>query len=181
MECTRRTLSGLLVPTHSYATQVLWTGNRGTGTSGYRAYDRAHEIRAAGKPPLFCSSDPAFRGDRSRYNPEELLVAALSSCHMLSYLHLAADNGVVVLDYRDDARGTMVETSNGGGKFSDVTLHPIVTARGPVDERLVESLHHRAHDLCFVASSVAFPVRCEPTLVVAPPEPVGSTPQADGA
>src|ERR1051325_5868725 len=147
---------------HSYSTQIVWTGNRGSGTSSYRAYDRAHEIRSPGKPPLFCSSDPKFLGDRGRYNPEELLVAALSGCHMLWYLHLAADNGIVVVDYRDDASGTMFETQGGGGKFSEVTLRPVVTAMAPVDAVLAEALHHRAHDLCYIASSVAFPVGCEP-------------------
>lgn len=166
---------------HSYSTQVVWTGNRGSGTSSYRAYDRAHEIRSPGKPPLFCSSDPKFLGDRGRYNPEELLVAALSSCHMLWYLHLAADNGIVVIDYRDDASGTMFETSDGGGRFSEVTLRPVVTAIGPVDAALAESLHHRAHDLCYIASSVAFPVGCEPELIVRPADAPVPTAQADGA
>jgi len=166
--------------THSYVTHVVWTGNRGSGTSAYRDYDRAHEIRAAGKPTLLCSADPTFRGDRERYNPEELLVASLSSCHMLWYLHLAADNGIVVVDYRDDATGTMVETPDGGGKFTDVTLHPVVTVRGTVDEQLADRLHHRAHELCYVASSVAFPVGCEPKLVLSAEATVAS-PQADGA
>ncbi len=165
---------------HSYLTQVVWTGNRGSGTSAYRAYDRAHEIRSPGKPTLMCSSEPAFLGDRGRYNPEELLVASLSACHMLWYLHLAADNGIVVVDYRDDATGTMAETPDGGGKFTEVTLHPVVTARGPVYERLVALLHHRAHDLCYIASSVAFPVGCEPKLVLAA-ETLTASPQADGA
>ncbi len=151
--------------THSYLTQIVWTGNRGSGTSSYRAYDRAHEIRSAGKPPLLCSSEPSFLGDRSRYNPEELLVASLSACHMLWYLHLAADNGIVVVDYRDDATGTMVETRDGGGKFTEVTLHPVVTLQGSTDEDLAARLHHRAHELCYIASSVAFPVGCEPRFV----------------
>jgi len=127
-----------------------------------------------------CSSEPAFLGDRGRYNPEELLVASLSACHMLWYLHLAADNGIVVVDYRDDATGTMVETPDGAGKFTEVTLHPVVTARGPVDDRLAASLHERAHDLCYIASSVAFPVGCEPKLVLAA-ETLTASPQADGA
>jgi organic hydroperoxide reductase OsmC/OhrA len=172
----------LTVPTtHSYSTDVVWTGNRGSGTSSYRAYDRAHEIRSPGKAALFCSSDPKFLGDRGLYNPEELLVASLSSCHMLWYLHLAADNGIVVVDYRDAATGTMVETADGGGKFAEVTLHPTVTARAPVDEALAARLHDRAHDLCFIANSVAFPVGCEPRLVVISADATPPTPQADGA
>jgi organic hydroperoxide reductase OsmC/OhrA len=168
--------------THSYLTQIVWTGNRGTGTSAYRAYDRAHEIRSTGKPPLLCSSEPAFLGDRSRYNPEELLVASLSACHMLWYLHLAADNGIVVVDYRDDATGTMVETRDGGGKFTEVTLHPVVTVQGRVDAELVARLHDRAHELCYIAGSVAFPVSCDPRLVAsAETTPSAPVPQADGA
>jgi organic hydroperoxide reductase OsmC/OhrA len=166
--------------THSYLTQVVWTGNRGSGTNSYRAYDRAHEIRSAGKPALLCSSEPAFLGDRARYNPEELLVASLSACHMLWYLHLAADSGIVVVDYRDDATGTMIEERDGGGKFAEVTLHPVVTAKAPVDEDLARRLHERAHDLCYIASSVAFPVACEPRLVVRS-DAVVTTSQADGA
>lgn len=181
MYCTVPFDSPIVPTTHSYSTNVVWTGNRGTGTSSYRAYDRGHEIRAAGKPPLFCSADPKFLGDRARYNPEELLVAALSSCHMLWYLHLAADNGIVVTDYRDDANGVMVETAGGGGRFTEVTLRPIVTAREPVDRALAERLHERAHHLCYIASSVSFPVGCRPTLVVVPAEQTASTPQADGA
>ena len=166
--------------THSYSMQVVWTGNRGSGTSTYRAYDRAHEIRSPGKPALMCSSEPTFLGDRARYNPEELLVAALSGCHMLWYLHLAADNGIVVVDYRDDATGTMVEARDGGGKFTEVTLNPVVTARAPVDEQLAARLHDRAHELCYIASSVVFPVGCKPKLVVESDTVVASA-QADGA
>src|SRR6476661_292670 len=102
---------------HTYEIDLTWTGNRGTGTSAYRAYDRTHEIGAPGKPALPGSSDPAFRGDGTRYNPEEFLVAALSACHMLAYLHLCADAGVVVTGYVDRARGVMTETESGGGHF----------------------------------------------------------------
>ena len=109
---------------HHYATTVRWTGNLGTGTSAYRAYSRDHEIRSPGKPAIPASSDPAFHGDASRYNPEELLVASLSTCHMLWYLHLCAVNKVVVLDYEDQAGGIMEETDDGGGRFLQVTLRP---------------------------------------------------------
>lgn len=150
---------------HSYAARVVWTGNRGTGTSDYRAYARDHEIRVAGKPPLPGSSDPAFRGDPARYNPEELLVASLSACHMLWFLHLCSDAGLIVTAYEDDASGTMVQDDDGGGRFREVVLRPRVTVeRG--DPRLLSSLHERAHALCFIARSVHFPVRCEPAPVV---------------
>src|SRR5205814_6337653 len=106
---------------------------RGTGTSGYREYDRAHEISSPGKPPIVGSSDPSFRGDATRYNPEELLVASLSTCHMLWYLHLAADAGIAVTAYADDARGTMLEADDGSGRFARVVLRPTVTVTPPVD------------------------------------------------
>lgn len=111
---------------HRYEIHVVWTGNLGQGTSAYRSYQRNHEVSAAGKPVVLASSDPAFRGDPARYNPEELLVASLSACHMLSYLHVCAVNGVVVVDYADDAFGLMEETADGGGFFTEVTLRPAV-------------------------------------------------------
>ncbi len=149
---------------HCYTVQVRWTGNLGRGTVGYGAYARAHEISVTGKPVIPGSSDPAFRGDPSRYNPEELLVASLSACHMLWYLHLCADAGVVVTDYADAASGTMVETPDGGGRFTAVVLRPDVTISRGGDAVLAERLHERAHRLCFIASSVNFPVRCEPRI-----------------
>jgi len=146
---------------HRYIVQLAWTGNKGDGTSSYRSYERSHVIAVPGKPPIPGSSDPAFRGDRTRYNPEELLVASLSSCHMLWYLHLCADAGIVVTQYSDEALGTMVETPDGGGRFAEVLLRPaVMIALGGDAERAMQ-LHHRAHELCFIASSVNFPVRCE--------------------
>jgi organic hydroperoxide reductase OsmC/OhrA len=143
---------------HQYAVSVTWTGNDGAGTQTYRSYRRDHEIRAAGKPPLAASSDPVFRGDPSRYNPEELLVAALSGCHMLAYLHLCAINGIVVLEYRDEAGGTMQEESDGGGAFVRAVLKPRVTIARGADRDKALALHETAHHLCFIASSVSFPV-----------------------
>lgn len=151
---------------HAYPIHLTWTGNLGSGTSDYRAYSRDHEITAAGKPLLPGSSDPAFRGDPSRYNPEELLVASLSACHMLWYLHLCAEAGIVVSEYTDEARGTMLESPAGGGAFSDVVLRPMVTIQAGADAKLAEALHERAHELCFIARSVNFPVRCEPQVKV---------------
>ena len=141
---------------HNYSVNVIWTGNTGTGTSGYQAYKRDHEIKAPGRPPIPGSSDPKFRGDSARYNPEELLVAALSTCHMLWYLHLCADAGVVVVSYEDQAEGTMRETADGGGRFINVTLRPHAIVKGSVAQ--AEALHQRAHELCFIANSVNFPV-----------------------
>ncbi|HUZ79979.1 MAG TPA: OsmC family protein [Thermoplasmata archaeon] len=149
--------------THYYRASVRWTGNRGTGTSAYRAYDRDHLIAFEGKPELPGSSDPIFRGDRSRYNPEELLVASLSACHMLWYLHLCAESDIVVETYSDEANGTMETAPDGSGRFVLVTLHPAVTIRSGSPDRARE-LHTRADEMCFIANSVNFPVRCEPTV-----------------
>jgi len=146
---------------HVYQTNLVWTGNLGAGTKTYTGYSRAHEISIAGKPVIVGSSDPHFRGDASRYNPEDLLVAALSACHMLYYLHLCADAGIVVTEYRDAATGRMIETPDGGGHFTEVTLHPRVVISKGSDVEKAEALHHQAHELCFIANSVNFPVRTE--------------------
>jgi organic hydroperoxide reductase OsmC/OhrA len=153
--------------THHYQVEVAWTGNRGQGTTGYRAYDRTLEVRARGKPLIPGSSDPAFRGEPERWNPEDLLVASLSQCHMLWYLHLAAVAGVAVVAYHDSAEGTMLEGDDGGGRFTEVMLRPAVTVASAEMADKADSLHARAHELCFVANSVNFPVRHQPTTTVA--------------
>ncbi|NCI47106.1 OsmC family protein [Sediminibacterium soli] len=150
--------------THQYRLQIEWTGNKGSGTSAYTAYERAHEISVDGKPGIPASSDPSFRGDKTRYNPEELLVASLSSCHMLWYLHLCAQAGVTVVAYEDLAKGTMTETDDGGGHFTEVMLCPVVTVS---EEQMIGKameLHGSAHSLCFIARSVNFPVRHQPQI-----------------
>jgi|SRR5690606_17474251 len=152
---------------HDYSVQVTWTGNLGQGTRGYRAYARDHEISVPGKPTLPGSSDPAFRGDPGRYNPEELLIASLSACHMLWYLHLCADAGIVVLEYLDRASGAMRETPDGGGRFVEVVLQPSVLIEAGPEVSRAERLHEQAHRLCFIASSVNFPVRCVPSTRIA--------------
>jgi organic hydroperoxide reductase OsmC/OhrA len=146
---------------HTYDLQLEWTGNDGEGTSSYKSYRRDHSIFCEGKPEITASSDPNFRGDRSRYNPEELLVASLSSCHMLWYLHLCAVNKVCVLDYQDAAVGTMEERPNGSGAFVRVLLRPAVTIRAGDDRGKAMSLHREAHHMCFIANSVNFPVEVE--------------------
>jgi organic hydroperoxide reductase OsmC/OhrA len=145
---------------------VTWTGNRGTGTSGYRDYARDHEVAADGREPIAGSSDPAFRGDPSRWNPEQLLVASLSQCHMLWYLHFCADAGVVVTDYADRASGTMAEGGH-GGQFTEVVLRPAVTVSSPNMVEAATRLHADAHRACFIANSVNFPVRHDPTIAAA--------------
>lgn len=146
---------------HTFACTVTWMGNRGSGTSGYRDYGRDHLIEAPGKPAILGSSAPAFRGDAGRYNPEEMLVAALSACHMLWYLHLAAEAGVRVTGYRDEARGEMRLNADGSGEFTSVTLRPVVSIAVGGDEQIALRLHEGAHAKCFIARSVNFPVGCE--------------------
>jgi organic hydroperoxide reductase OsmC/OhrA len=148
---------------HTYSTVVTWTGNQGSGTSGYRDYGRDHELSAEGPQTIAGSSDPAFRGDRSRWNPEQLLVGSLSQCHMLWYLHLCAESGVIVTAYTDNAVGTM-NTSGNGGHFTEVILRPEVTVTSPDMAETAERLHADAHKACFIAASVNFPVRHEPTI-----------------
>jgi organic hydroperoxide reductase OsmC/OhrA len=150
---------------HHYRVEVEWTGNRGSGTDGYRNYGREHVIRVEGKPEIAGSSDPGFRGDATRHNPEDLLVAALSQCHMLSYLHMATVAGVVVTAYADAAEGTM-QTEGDGGRFTEVVLRPVVTISAASDPVRAEAAHEAAHHACFIANSVNFPVRCEPHTVV---------------
>lgn len=145
---------------HNYSVTITWTGNRGTGTSGYKAYDRAHEIAVPGKPAMPGSSDPSFNGDPSRYNPEELLVAALSACHMLWYFHLCSVNRITVTNYVDRAEGTMIEDA-GGGRFTGVVLKPEIWLKPGANLALARKLHHDAHAKCFIANSVNFPVTHE--------------------
>jgi organic hydroperoxide reductase OsmC/OhrA len=155
---------------HHYAVTVKWTGNLGTGTNGYRSYGRQHEIIGEnGKPTIPGSSDPVFRGDPARWNPEELLVAALSACHKLSYLHLCAVAGIVVVAYVDHAEGVMEETADGSAAFQRVTLHPQVTVAPGSDTAKALELHQEAHAKCFIARSVNFPVLHEPEIIVEKP------------
>jgi organic hydroperoxide reductase OsmC/OhrA len=156
-----------MVRRHSYSVTTTWTGNRGSGTSGYRDYERSHEMVAPGRPAILGSSDPAFRGDRSRWNPEQLLVASLSSCHQLWYLHLCAEAGVVVLEYVDEAEGVMEESNDGAGQFVSVTLKPRVLIASGGSIETAHAMHEAAHEKCFIARSVHFPVTCEATITAA--------------
>lgn len=142
---------------HHYSVSIAWTGNRGSGTSGYKDYGRDHIVHAEGKTDIHGSADRSFFGDVERWNPEELLIAALSQCHMLSFLHVATDAGVVVTEYTDTARGVLTLDGTGAGRVTEVTLAPSVTVAGPVPADM-EALHHRASELCFIANSVNFPV-----------------------
>lgn len=152
--------------THNYSATITWTGNRGQGTTGYRDYDRNHTISIANKPDILGSSDTAFRGDATRHNPEDMLVSSLSTCHMLWYLHLCADAGVIVTAYTDNATGVMQESPAGGGRFKEVVLHPVVTVTDASMIEKANSLHTKAHEKCFIANSVNFPVLHEPQCIV---------------
>lgn len=152
--------------THHYEATINWKGNLGQGTKEYRGYSRNHEAQIASKPVIELSSDPAFRGDKTRHNPEELLVISISSCHMLWYLHLCAVAGVVVTDYSDNATGILEESPDGSGKFSEVVLHPIVTVQTTDIVDKAKELHKEAHKMCFIANSCNFPIKHEPVIRV---------------
>ncbi|MGN6744223.1 MAG: OsmC family protein [Amnibacterium sp.] len=149
---------------HGYEVTVEWTGDRGAGTTGYRGYDRTNVVRASGKPDLPGSADRHFFGEADRWNPEELVIAALSQCHMLSYLHVAVRNGVVVTGYTDTATGSLEVDADGGGRLTGVDLHPVVVLADESQRALADSLHAEAHRLCFIANSVRFPVRHHPVV-----------------
>ena len=150
---------------HRYALTVSWTGNQGTGTDGYRKYSRSHDILINGKAVIEASSDPAFLGDQSKHNPEELFLASLSSCHMLWYLHLCADAGIVVMSYTDHATGIMTEHTNGGGRFKEVTLQPVVALTDHSFKEKALQLHDEAHRLCFIANSCNFKIRHKASII----------------
>jgi organic hydroperoxide reductase OsmC/OhrA len=149
---------------HRFVASLTWTGNRGSGTAGYRAYGREHVVRVAGKPEILGSAARVFHGDLDRWNPEEILIAALAQCHLLSYLYVAVANGIVVEDYQDAAEGMLVTTPDGAGRFRGVVLRPVVTISAG-DPEVAQRIHADANRLCFIASSVNFPVRHEPTVL----------------
>ncbi|MBK7389214.1 MAG: OsmC family protein [Bacteroidetes bacterium] len=147
---------------HNYKLTTVWTGNTGSGTKNVRSYDRSHTVAIQGKPELFLTTDNPAVGDKSKLNPEDLLVTAISSCHMLSYLYVCAMEGIVITSYTDHATGIMIEQANGSGSFKEVTLNPIFCV---ADESMIEKaieLHHKAHEICYIANSVNFDVKCNP-------------------
>lgn len=160
--------------THEYKSHLIWDGATPGVPFDYKTYGRKYRIQADGRPDLQGSADPLFRGDAERYNPEDLFLAALSSCHLLTYLAVCARNGVSVVAYEDDASGTMSIRPDGSGKFDEVTLRPIVTIAADSDEKRALELHGLAHEQCFIASSVAIPVQHQATIRVAKAEPATS-------
>jgi organic hydroperoxide reductase OsmC/OhrA len=158
---------------HRYATRLVWEGNLGTGTSAYTGYSRRFRVSVENKPDLRGSADPSFRGEPDLHNPEDLLVASLSSCHMLAYLALCAREGIVVVGYTDEAHGVMNVTPDGGGRFESVTLHPRVIVADASMEHVATELHERAHAVCFIAGSCNFPVHNLPTVAALPRQEAG--------
>ena len=146
---------------HTYILEINWTGNQGKGTETYAGYSRNHQLVGINKPPIFASSDPFFRGDVNKYNPEELFLGSISSCHMLWYLHICSQNGVSVLSYQDFPEGKMEENEK-GGRFTSVNLNPIIVISNKAEIELAEKLHEIAHEHCFIANSCNFPIRCNP-------------------
>ena len=147
---------------HNYKLTAVWSGNKGEGTKNVRSYDRSHTVTIQGKPELFLTTDNPAVGDKSKLNPEDLLVTAISSCHMLSYLYVCAMEGIIITAYTDNATGIMIENANGSGSFKEVTLNPVFYV---ADKSMVEKaidLHHKAHEICYIANSVNFEVKCNP-------------------
>lgn len=152
--------------THQYQIALTWTGNLGQGTSAYNSYERAHELKADQKPLIMGSSDPAFRGDPSKYNPEELFLSSICSCHMLWYLHLCSVNGIVVTKYEDRPIGVMSEEQDGSGRFTNVILKPLVVITDSSKKELARELHSRANTMCFIANSCNFKIAHEPIIEI---------------
>lgn len=151
---------------HHFQSQIKWTGNLGHGTLDYKSYNRDHIISVEGKPDILASSDPAFRGDKAKYNPEDLLISSISTCHMLWYLHLCADAGIIVTEYVDQASGILIEVEGGGGKFKEVQLNPTIHVLDKNMIAMAFDLHDKAHEKCFISNSVNFPVQINPEVVV---------------
>ncbi|WP_108867331.1 OsmC family protein [Aquimarina aquimarini] len=152
---------------HTYNTTVKWTGNTGSGTTDYKSYSRDHSISSIGKyGEILSSSDPSFLGDKTKYNPEDLFLSSLSACHMLWYLHLCTVNQIIVIDYVDNATGVMEESKENGGRFKEVTLHPIVTVQNKNMVEKAHEIHHEANKMCFIANSCNFKIGHNAKIIV---------------
>lgn len=150
---------------HHYKSTIEWTGNTGKSTENYRSYERSYTISVEGKAEINGSSDPAFLGNPNLHNPEDLLLASVSSCHLLWYLHFCSVNKILVLEYTDFAEGIMMEEKNGSGKFTQIILKPrIIVAEKEMIEKALE-LHKKANEYCFIANSMNFEVKHEPEII----------------
>ena len=150
---------------HDYTARVVWTGNRGQGTATYKGYDRTWNVETPGKPVIHCSNDPLLGGDPTLHNPEDLLIAALASCHMLWYLHLASNAGIAVQGYRDDPLAVGEGEIGGAGRFLRATLRPEIVVPAGTDLAKAEAIHHEISKVCYIARSVIFPVSYAATYV----------------
>lgn len=157
-----------MAKTHHYQTSLVWEGNKGSGTMDYRSYDRNYVISIENKADISGSSDSAFLGDKTKHNPEDLLLSSLSSCHMLWYLHLCSQHGIIVIDYKDNATGTMTENADGSGQFTEVILHPVVVIIDQAKTEKALSLHAEANKMCFIANSCNFPIRHQAECIAEP-------------
>lgn len=157
-----------MAKTHHYQTSLVWEGNKGSGTMDYRSYDRNYVISIENKANISGSSDSAFLGDKTKHNPEDLLLSALSSCHMLWYLHLCSQNGIIVIDYKDNAVGTMTENADGSGQFTEVVLHPVVIIIDQANKEKALALHAEANKMCFIANSCNFPIHHQAECIAEP-------------
>nr|WP_121269470.1 OsmC family protein [Pedobacter schmidteae] len=151
---------------HQYQAELTWAGNKGSGTMDYRSYDRSYIISIPNKADILGSSDSAFLGDKTKHNPEDLLLASLSSCHMLWYLHLCSQNEIIVMEYKDSPVGTMMENSNGSGHFTEVVLNPVVVITNEAQIAQANALHEQANKMCFIANSCNFPIKHQPKCIV---------------
>ncbi len=151
---------------HAYTSHITWTGNQGTGTSGYKAYARTWDIAVKGKEPIHCSNDPLLGGDPGKMNPEDLLLSSLSACHMLWYLHLASDAGITVMEYQDSPVATGEVLKGGAGRFISATLRPKITVLPGTDLDAATAIHQQINHVCFIARSVNFPVSYQPEFII---------------
>lgn len=150
--------------THRYNAQIAWTGAGEEGTKNYKSYERLYNVNIEGKPTVAGSSDPSFRGDPVRHNPEDMLVASVSACHMLWYLHLCSVSRVIVTSYIDDAEGVMEEDKRGSGRFTKIILRPRIKITADSDITKAEEAHHKANEMCFIANTLNCPISHEPTI-----------------
>ena len=158
-----------MTKTHEYPAKIVWTGNSGTGTSAYKAYERTWDMAAEDKAVINCSNDPLLGGDRLKYNPEDLLISAVASCHMLWYLHLCSQAGVVVTAYEDNPVGIGESEPSGAGQFIEAVLRPKITITAESDPQKAVTLHDEIHQYCYIARSINFPLRFEPEIIVSEP------------
>ncbi len=153
----------------AHTARIVWTGDLGQGTRSYRGYARTWEVRTPGKPVIRCSNDPMLGGDPGLANPEDMLLAALSACHMLWYLHLASAAAIVVRAYVDNPVGVGETSADGAGRFVSATLHPRIAVEAGADLGVARGLHGEVHRYCFISRSVNFPVVCQPVFSVVKP------------